>query len=1403
MNDLGENNIGKGELIDENNIESGKPVLPAETVYLYMGSETRVSRSSRMQWLIDHLNEIVTIPFIESLEKVSKAIEIVSIIPEGLGLINWKPETSHLYQYHIHPKTKVLFLSHRYCLTYCLDMSPSLSAVDIQNGEVMMDKIFTCLKTSLEGVSKSFILPGSTLVFHPEIYVSVIANTPFFITPAQQVLVQSWRVTNDNISDLFKNIQAELLKLENAVAGMSDIFINQLEAERVECDNIVGALFDEEHSKKTTPPVAMVNPDQGFINMLRFGMLALRLLPAASCAGIVVVTDGVITLPDAYLLDVTLDRLRSTGVCCSFLHVGSPFHPHCAQGRVPYSDLMNFVATASLGVHMTNIPEVNILDFRDLQMNLYHKAFLSWSFQCSESSQQDIVNTNNSQWRISNPAFNSYQDMQLLKKKQVEESLNIPLVKMLCCRIREGYFVKSINLCDNHIEIKLILAWKYQIYLECIVRSKWPPLGNNVHYTLFIKAPYEFLHDISCNIKESHQAFFRQAIVSRFWCFLKNYMQSDYLMVHLHSKESNQHWSSIPESIRSGIPLFHSSPSGQGLIKSLSSTNDVSSQFVAFWKPISLLNPDAWHKWLHTYRIGLILRHDYPLPKNLHLTNSSGRFQAIHCRQAATALQSMLRDITTFVLIDNKSFVKLVASDSSNSSAWFYIIILTCKQPCVVINLAFPCGTPSKKRLSIVANLKTQLCELSCSLSSQERLSDRISNPVHVPVSRKCSRVSCCNVLQKPVEKILIRYKKLPSTFDTVVFPDGTQSLNAKKSSFPETSKSGYLVTTLSRYLHHKRWIWSAQNVPGSSIGAPAVARILSTITEMRLKEGFSFAHSQAGIVNMLLEIQMQGDPELGEEVSRCVLQYVLFPPHVKSEDETNKFEGESDEEENEGMLQIVTESWVEPHSGLVAGGPSPRAYMDQLPYNKLSDAIANADAQCISSLLTFEHLSLMARNKSISPPSNLFVVPDITQLKDRVLVYHDGVSIRDDRIHYVPFLFNLINILPKCRQAELLFSMPIQDLTTNWQMPSKFTDNNDSLNPDLKNASLMELIFDQLNKLHDRELILNAEDSHHFVEHLHRRERNVDAHPIPVPKYTDTNVLSSSWKCYIKGINPEHITLTFIPAGYNELKNLVLSKTSNKDSKPVKNLTLDDNSIGEFVDWGRKRQSCNSDQLLQDTVLSADKVNYQSTPVQDHKVPESKSSQEKNKQFDSGFFIFESDNKIDHGYNVHNISTSESQLRSMCESNSLYDSQNETLESSDVTFQRIFSAMAKPFRDRASSLDTNFDRARKNNSDTTYSMRTTSMEAKIWGNRSVNQSLEVTRSNTQASEISCEPADKSSNADANSEDLMPSTEADMVDIQDSNKVFSTIPLPIFIYDCPLANLIDSLVYKDKITGSG
>ena len=73
-----------------------------------------------------------------------------------------------------------------------------------------------------------------------------------------------------------------------------------------------------------------------------------------------------------------------------------------------------------------------------------------------------------------------------------------------------------------------------------------------------------------------------------------------------------------------------------------------------------------------------------------------------------------------------------------------------------------------------------------------------------------------------------------------------------------EMSFTGTQWSTLSHYLHHRRWIWCIQGSPGLSLSLNSVARILSIITKMRLQEGFSFAHSSSGIFTFLLELDME-----------------------------------------------------------------------------------------------------------------------------------------------------------------------------------------------------------------------------------------------------------------------------------------------------------------------------------------------------------------------------------------------------------------------------------------------------------------------------------------------------------------------------------------------------------------
>ncbi|KAF4533502.1 hypothetical protein B566_EDAN000987, partial [Ephemera danica] len=730
-------------------------VLKAEYVYLLMKKKYRISRNVRAQWLLEHLNSIVCISGKENVDNDDELV-VVSVVPQDTPL-EWTPELSPNYKYLVTPTTVVVFLAEKYRMVFCLDVSPSLSAV---------------------------------------------------------VLVQGWQVKGKNLPLLMSIVEQQLQELEGRVAEVSGIAQEQLDALRVESEKLVGGLF-EDPLQPNGAENPMVSPDTGFINMLRFGMLALKLLPDSSSANIIVVTDGIINIPDVNVFDSVLSQLRSSTVACSFIQVAGPYHPYCCKGFVPYTELMHFIAAATLGAYILASPSLD--NVATLQINAYHIAFLTWSFQkrLKEFGPKN-VNKRILEWPVSNQ-FHGSKDRFLIRKKQVEDNLNTSLKNVLSCRLREGYTIKSVSQPEStHIEVCLILPWKNNIYIEYTVSAPWPSPAMPVHYTVVIEAPYEFLHDITCLLKKPFKSHYRQAVVSRFWHTLKNLAHTDQLLVHLHSFTSNVASHSLPESIRSGMPLFYLPVNSN--TPTLSSSDSLYPQFSSFWKPVCLLDAAVWQKWLHAHRIGLLLQHDHPLPRHLHQANPSGRFQQVQCRQAAAVLYSTLKTWSSFVLIENHSF-----------------------PPCVLLDMAFLGGTTGRLRHEIVEALRKKIGTLM--LPQRPLTRDSIIRKISTTTKTTTvqtdeeraagavtwSDLNCCILLTKPVEKILIRYERMPSDFTTVIFPDGTQPLSSGKP--VNLAVGGSMLTTLSRYLHHRRWIWVVQQGAKPTVNSATLTRTLSTIT--------------------------------------------------------------------------------------------------------------------------------------------------------------------------------------------------------------------------------------------------------------------------------------------------------------------------------------------------------------------------------------------------------------------------------------------------------------------------------------------------------------------------------------------------------------------------------------------
>ncbi|XP_048511777.1 KICSTOR complex protein SZT2-like isoform X2 [Athalia rosae] len=1135
-----------------------------------------ISRNVRAQWMLEHLNTTITIqrPGVNDAEPPE--LEIVSVLPFNQPSF-WRRETSYQFQYKITTNTSLIFLAHKYRMVFSLDLSPSLSTVDIQHGEIVIDEIYLATKRCLEGITRPFLIPGSERVMQPEIYVTVIAHTPFFTSPAQQVLVQGWLVNVENVGLLTHCIEQQLNILEEKVASVTAIANQQLETLRSESERLVGGLFEEggtcanQNNSDSITSISMVSPEASFMNMLRYGMLALALLPECSCANLVVVSDGIVGVTDVHVLDSIVQQLRASTVACSFLHVGSTYHPHCSNALVPYQDLLHFLATATLGNYMTFVPQTTCDE--EVSMNVYHKGFLCWQLYRTMSCDLSLTPIRLNDWYTSNSLFHGNRPPQLLRKKQIDDKVTCTLSSLLCCRLREGYLIKRVGLRDNCLELCFVLPWKTHILLEYLVSCPWPskplPISNTIHYTITIEAPYEFLHDITCLSKKPLKSQYRQSVVSRFWGALSALTDSDDMLAHFSwFPGSSWTWYNVPETIRSGMPVFY--------LPTYSSSSSVLLSdptfplFGQIWRPVVLLDPSQWARWMHSQRVALLLSHDRPLPRHLHLANQSGRFQSVQCRQAAAVLYAMLKNWATFVLVENHTYVQFIYKEMDKLPVSFSLIRLSCKPPCVVLNIAFAGGTEGIVRHNVVTNLLDCLSKLT--------LPNRPTEQRETP---------CCIILKKPLERILIRYERVPTDLNTVVFPDGTQPVPARLSPVP----GGCLTTTLSRYLYHSRWLWSVkkpliQTVPNVAWPRPnvtAIARILSTITKMRLVEGFSFAHSAAGVINMVLEVQMQG-PASENITHPCIIQYVLFPPHTiaapsserdsGSEEDTDEGTGDgeatTDDGESCGDFQIVTEVWIEPQCGhALLPINQTAAYMHTLQYQQIPDAIAQVDEECINALLTLEHLSLLSQMISKetvgdiqlgggnivtnhSNRTNISTTISRTARHQSPAEFGYGLSNTDDRIRSLPFAFDVLNILPKCQQAELLFSV--------------FTEGSNGEEREGANRCLLEGLIEHIKRLHNKELIFTPEESQRFTKLLLARPRH-DAPPLNFPLNTGKEFPSglindlpqATWRCFVKGISVTHVIITILPPSEEDIRLLFHPEDQNNQNHSHTNCANED----------------------------------------------------------------------------------------------------------------------------------------------------------------------------------------------------------------------------------------------------
>ena len=233
--------------------------------------------------------------------------------------------------------------------------------------------------------------------------------------------------------------------------------------------------------------------------------------------------------------------------------------------------------------------------------------------------------------------------------------INLTLLQRKSCSVHMTASVWIWNCCSstgyNHLVAKLLHMWR-----EC-GKHWWKPMQST--------------NQPICHPIEQHM--WLVLLASQFFFYIgPSIFISMLCSVHL------VEYTLSPNSMIKIAPEFCSSPNLAFLWKYLNfnfKPQSMNLALVATYNAITELSSLGTHycmstlhcfclahrqKWMHTQRIGVILAHDHPTGKHLHIQNSNGRYHHITCRQSITSLNMMLSEWSTFVLMDAHSYIKLM-----------------------------------------------------------------------------------------------------------------------------------------------------------------------------------------------------------------------------------------------------------------------------------------------------------------------------------------------------------------------------------------------------------------------------------------------------------------------------------------------------------------------------------------------------------------------------------------------------------------------------------------------------------------------------------------------------------------------------------------------------------------------
>uniref|UniRef100_A0A914GZY5 Uncharacterized protein n=1 Tax=Globodera rostochiensis TaxID=31243 RepID=A0A914GZY5_GLORO len=897
----------------------------AREVFLKMEPERRLSRMVRAEWLLEHFGSVVI------LEKDAKEnhqqhshhhqqqsrrgsrLKGVSVC----GLLSRElTQPGKDERLRLGPNTTVTFLASSYRVVFVIDLSPSSFVIDDLDS-VLYNRLIEAVIKCLRSLVKKMDIPGACNANCPTILLSLCAFSPFLCFPNDNVLLQGVLLRKESLDSVIGQLVIRVKHFVDTLVLFAQPHMREWSAGSRRSRMAKESSGKGRKENSTTPfrRVAMaaavtsenlLSSDRGFVHsdwalifMLRMGILSVQMMQPRSLANIVIVTDGVCSVFDQQALQGILAQLRLHSIACSFIQLRSASLRGPVLGHVGFPELFKFIATATLGTFLFE-DQLDPTDSSD-PLDPIQRALLTWSFQRG---------SNGISGGLKSPSLGEMR-ANYVRNKRFSRVYEGSLANLLSARLFEGYSVRHVDeiigCVEQHPEaaltapsatlllIHLSLAWRplvtieYNIYVPKL-KPAWPSVivGQRncaLQVEVFIEA------HLSCStsnlLGERQDPFSLRAAIA-------SLSEVDTLLLHLNSFNSDSAYWELPKEVERAVALFEFKKSSLNVELTERYESLRHSKFVSYWQPFSAIDEAFWQRLMHTHTVRLILAHDYPLPDRMFTSQRKGRFSHITSEMAFNELHAHLKRWASFALVRDQLYVCLLHEGNGSESPTkknavsvtpheFFLIRTAIDLPCAIVRLSFPGSISAQTRDDILRKFTNNLGRLRTIREIQtveiaEKLLENSERRQMMAVNRtvefasEIELPSLC-IVQKPFERILIRYHSVPCDLRRIVRLERTDSPLAKREMVLHNAVASFL--SCRRQVWHFRDIFIKRTVPPLS----SFEFILQTLLRLRLNQGFQLAYSRNGIITLIRQVPAQ---KLEIDSQLPVLeQCVLFGPTI------------------------------------------------------------------------------------------------------------------------------------------------------------------------------------------------------------------------------------------------------------------------------------------------------------------------------------------------------------------------------------------------------------------------------------------------------------------------------------------------------------------------------------------